>query len=507
MKKFFVLLGLFIILNISTFYVLLFTPVGNGIVAPIIEENVNKKNIVNLKIEEFNLDTSTLKLVSNINNEKITIDGNINIFDLSVDLKYDVKINNLSNFAKLTKQKLNGKLYTSGTIKGNKQEVYIKGISNIANSNTTYKITLNNFKPQNIDFDISKAKIEEVLFMVNQPQYINGFINSKGNVENVKLDKLDGKIVTKIYEIATNNDIIKEKINLYLSEIVGIRTTINTNLKPFKIENNADIYTTIGNLFLKDTNINLKDNSISSNYLLKIDDLNNLKDFTKKALNGKLVLTGDIIKSKKLIVSGNSKILNGHVKFNMIDNDIKVNMSNIEIEELTNMLMYPSVFNSKANLDINFNLKNKNGNIKANLINGHFVNNHFSSLINTFTKFDITKEIYQNVLFDSKINNNIINSNLTMNSSLTTININNSILDTKEKIINSTVDVKIKDTNLKIDVNGEIYSPKISVNTNEVIKEKIKRKAKEKITNDLGKKIDEKLGNDIGSNILKSFFE
>jgi len=76
LKKFFIFLILFIILNISTVYLLLFTSVGNDIVSPIIEKKVNEQGIVNFKLKEFILTTDSIKFIANIDEvSNIEIDG------------------------------------------------------------------------------------------------------------------------------------------------------------------------------------------------------------------------------------------------------------------------------------------------------------------------------------------------------------------------------------------------------------------------------------------------
>jgi hypothetical protein len=508
MKKFIGFLILFIILNISTFYVLLFTSFGNGIVAPIIEENVNKKNLVDLKIDEFILRMDRIELNSTINNgSKLSINGDINIFDMFVDLKYDLKVDDLSKYQKLTKEKLNGEFFTHGTIKGDKNLVEVLGFSDFLDSDSSYNISLKNFKLDLIDFNIKNLEIEKLLFLVNQPRYADGKIDINGKIKNVNIPTLNGKIVTKIYEGHIVNDLINQNFDLELNDKIDFNSTITTHLNPYKVDSSIDFYTTVANIFVKSATVNLKDKSINSDYILKIDDLSKLKDITKQELNGKIVLSGDILKSKDLIVSGKSDIFGGNLKFNLFNDDFKANLINIEALQLTQMLSYPEVFDSKASFNIAYNIKDKSGDIKANLLNGHFVENEFSALINNFAKFDITREVYKQVSFDSHIQDNSINSKLIMNSNNTIIDIKKSIIDLETKNIDTNIDVFVNKVKLIFNITGKTDNPKVSLDTTKVIKNKLKEKAKEKITNDLGKKIDEKLGNSIGSDLIKSIFE
>lgn len=106
MKKLFIGLGLFIVLNISTAYFFLFTSFGNGLVSSFIETKVNEKGVVNFKFDEFVLSLDTLSIKANIDTtSNIQIAGDISPFSLKFDLKYWVNITDLSKLEKFVNQK------------------------------------------------------------------------------------------------------------------------------------------------------------------------------------------------------------------------------------------------------------------------------------------------------------------------------------------------------------------------------------------------------------------
>lgn len=132
MKKLFIGIGLFIILNISTAYFFLFTSFGNGLVSSFIETKVNEKGVVNFKFDEFVLSLDTLSIKANIDTtSNIQIAGDISPFSLKFDLKYWVNITDLSKLEKFVNQKLNGGFKTNGEIKGNKDLLLINGVTDL----------------------------------------------------------------------------------------------------------------------------------------------------------------------------------------------------------------------------------------------------------------------------------------------------------------------------------------------------------------------------------------
>ena len=70
------------------------------------------------------------------------------------------------------------------------------------------------------------------------------------------------------------------------------------------------------------------------------------------------------------------------------------------------MMFNPEIFDSKGNFNLEYKSITKKGVIKANLLNGHFLQNNFSILVNQLVKFDLTKEIYERVDIFSEINQN-----------------------------------------------------------------------------------------------------
>ena len=98
MKKFFISLTILIIFIIGGIYGVLFTKPGNGFVASYIESKVNdEQNDVQLKVNDFTLTFNTISFNATINdNSDINIVGDLEIFKKKLDLKYDIKINELS---------------------------------------------------------------------------------------------------------------------------------------------------------------------------------------------------------------------------------------------------------------------------------------------------------------------------------------------------------------------------------------------------------------------------
>jgi hypothetical protein len=688
MKKLFFGLTLFIIATIGTIYGVLFTKTGNDIIASYIENKVNtEQSDVKLKVNKFELTFNTITFNATIDdNSNIDVIGDLQLFKKVVDLKYNIKIKELSNLENLINQKLNGPFNTSGIFKGNERAALIEGISDIASSETTYKINLINFEPSDINFLVKNAKITDLLNLVNQPNYASGNIDIKGDIKNARANYLDGTIITNINNGKLINDVINKELNQNIASRIGFKSDINAKLIGDKIELKSDLITSLADVFasksiinlntnkitsdykidvknlsklqgvigtklngkfildgnlvfengnlkidgksnifesntsydfkllnssLQDVNFkienakidkllhmlnepiyavgdlkvqgnipnanlntldgkinttiengklinevintvfkqnfkknvsfsgdldtklssnkaltkakidtsianlttnelvfNFKDSSLISDYLLSVPSLEKLKDFTGAKLRGSLDISGDLSKkSGALVVNGNSDVIGGKLNFNLKNDDLKATLKDAQIKQLTHMLYYPEVFNSKTDLNLDYNLLLNKGKLSGNLLNGHFLPNDFSALVNQLAKFDLTREVYETVKINSDINNMVLSSVINMKSANTTIDVTNSVLDLNKDTIDAIVKGKIKTTDFGVNIKGSISKPKISLDTKGLIENQINKqldKNQDKIKEKLDKVLKGKLGEEGSEKLLNN---
>ena len=502
MKKLFFGLTFLIILIIGGVYALLFTSTGNSIVASKIEDTANEQKGVNFVVNKFVLTTSKLEFDATVNNNSnINISGDLALLAKTVDLNYDINIKDLSKLQQFTGQKLNGSFNTKGTLKGNQELAVLKGFTSIFASDTNYDIKLVDFKPQDISLDMKKARIDKILFLVNQPVYARGLVDIDAKIDNANISTLSGTVKTDIKNGLVQNAIVNKAFNLKLNSPLRFNGEVNTNLEPYKAVSKVDFYTTMANLFAKTAQVDLKDNIVTSDYKVSVKDLSKLYDLTQTKMRGSVEVNGNIKKDKDLLVNGTSNLLDGKLDFKLLNNDFTASLNEIEVLKVLHMLYYPEVFTSKTKLDLDYNLANQVGELKGNLINGQFKKNQYSTIINNFARFDITKEVYEKVDLNSKINKNIIKSTVKMKSNLTTIKVDPSTIDTQKSTIDALVMTDIKGIKFDTKLTGNISSPKVKVDTSKLLKSGVKQKAKEEIE----KQIQDKIGDKAGE-LLKGFF-
>ena len=295
MKKIFLSLSLIIILILGSIYGLLFTKFGNNIVSSYIEEKVNlDQKDVKLKVNDFTLTLNYLNFDAWINdNSKINISGDLSLFKKSVDLKYDIKINDLSTLKNLTRQEFKGPFVTNGIFIGNEEEAIIQGTSDIARSQTRYYFNLEDFEPRNINIQVKNAKIEDLLTLLNKPIYAKGDLNVLADIKNANISNLDGIFVSKISNGKIDNEVMNKEFNQTLASPISFNGEMNALLSPNKAEVKTNLTSSLINIFMDKTVVNLLTNQIDSDYKIDIKNLKKIEGIIAKKLNGEFSTKGN----------------------------------------------------------------------------------------------------------------------------------------------------------------------------------------------------------------------
>jgi hypothetical protein len=441
-----------------------------------------------------------LTSIADIFLDKTIIDlNNKNFFS---DYKIDVK--NLNRLEGVLGRKLNAEFSNIGKVSMENSLISINGNSNIFESTTNYKLELKDFVAQNVDFKIENAKIEKLLHMLNEPVYLIGDFNVKGQIKDSSLDKLNGLIVSKISNAKIINEVVNAVYKQELTDVITFDSTINTSLVPNQAISKVEVLSNIGKLNLEKAIYNLSDKSFNSDYVLNILALEKIKGLTKSDLRGELDLKGEVKSlDKTLFFTGNSNIVGGTLNFNLKNDIFNLKLDNANMKDLLYKMNKPEIFDSKANFDLQYDLAIKKGKLNANLLNGHFLPNDYSNIISQLAKFDLTKEIYETVKIESNINEKQFVSNLNMQSKNTQIQANDAFLDFDKNLIDAKLNTKIKDNNFVITLKGDMKKPNIGLDTKELLKNEVE-KNRDKIEEKLNKVLDEKIKDEKTKDIINN---
>jgi hypothetical protein len=371
-----------------------------------------------------------MKLISNL--ARIDLNGNLDNNYLNAN--YKINVDNLSFLTPIINQKIRGKFKTNGNIKGKIDNLFVKGIANLADGKVDYSTNLNK---KMVTFYVKKIKIDKLLYMIYKPVYSYGFINSKGNLNFAK--NINGKVKLNING-KTNRYVLYKEFN-FTNALISYNLNSNIFIKNSIAFIKSKLNSNVVNVNLPDSKYDINKNIFTTTYKINIPNLDKLYFATHKHLKGKVALIGDVKKDKNLLITGNSKTLGGKVNFKLLNNDFNLKANNLYVVKLMDMLMYPQIFDSTANIDLKYNISTKKGILNANLLNGKFLPNELTSLIISIAHFDLTKEIYKNTTIHSIINDKKLITDLDMKSSLTHIASKKAFIDLNKELILSLIHI------------------------------------------------------------------
>lgn len=440
------------------------------------------------------------EFLSNVGN--INSNGSTAIKTLNTNSTYNVDISDLAPLTPIIGMPLRGEFRTNGKIVGGAKWINVDGSSDIADSATTYSLSLENYStPKDVILKIKNLKVEKLLYMLVQPIYANGVLNANADLKNISSGingdynhtingVIDGKVVNSEFDMAMPNTGYKHNANIKFTNGIG--------------KLNADLITDMANLNVKEALINLDSLGVNAPYIINIKDLKKLAFITSKKLKGSLVANGDVVWTPtSLRGSMKSDLFGGNLDVELNNNLVSATIKNMNSLGVLDMLQYPKIFDSAINGALKYDRQTQRGNMEFILSRGSFSNNKLMSILEKTLKFNGTKEVYDSIKLDGSINKRLVTANLKMLSNNTSITSNNATLNLDNDIINANLLLKVQKYELNGILSGKATDPSLKVDTSKLGKnivdnliqnpkvqdeiQKIEDRAKDAINKGLGK--------------------
>ncbi|WP_353663171.1 hypothetical protein [Hydrogenimonas sp. SS33] len=498
--KYVVSIVVILLLLLGAAYGLLFTSPGNNILKPIIEKKIAAQVPLPTKLETFLLRPDRFDVALQIGKDtRIKAKGTMNLLSRSVDADYLVDIHELANLQKLIGRKLNGPFHTKGTIKGDQKLLHIDGVSDVAGSAADYHLALRDFEPENLKAKVAHLHIDKLLHMVDQPVYAQGLVDVTADIPSLDMDHLKGDVVTVISKGLVHPAPVKKDFNLSIPAHFDFHGNVKTRLAGTKAVSNVDFVTAVASLKSKSLVYNLKDGSLGTDYRLHVPNLDKLYFVTNQHMKGKITVTGDVKVAKNgVMATAHSDTLGGAVDALFKNGKLNATIKNIQTVALTDMLLYPHIFDSKANMKLDYDTVKQLGEMHAELLNGQILPNKMTFMLQQLANFDITREVYERTTLDTKIVKKVLHSDLHMKSRLTELTSKDGLIDLSKNYIDTTINVKLKKMEIPVTIVGDLNAPKIKIDKNALLKSK----AKEEIE----KRLPENIKNSPAGGLIKKFF-
>lgn len=453
-----------------------------------------------------NFDGTNIKhkfeLLSNVGNINST--GSTIIKTLRTNSTYDVDMSDLSLLTPIVGMPLRGEFRTDGKIVGDSKWMNVDGKSDVADSVTTYSLSLENYtSPKDAVLKIKNLKIEKILYMLVQPIYSNGLLNANANLAGIS-SSINGDYSHTING-TINGKVVKSKFDMNMPN-TNYNHQANINFTNGSGKLNLDFISDIVSLNVKDALVNIDSLGFNAPYTIDIKDLKKLAFVTSKELKGSLSAYGDVVWTPvSLRGSMKSDLFGGKLDAELNNNLISATIKDVNSLGVLDMLQYPKIFDSAINGALKYDRQTQIGNMDFILSKGSFTENKLMSILEKTLKFDGTKEVYNNIKIDGKINKSLVTANLNMQSNNTSITSNEATLNLDSNDINAKLLLKVQKYNLAGTLSGKATNPSISIDTSKLGKDIINNVIKSPKVQEKVQKIEDKTKDAINKGLNKLF--
>jgi len=376
--KFFAWIGAIIATLVLTLYIVAFTPLGNGLLKPMVEAKIQEATQTQSKLETFLLTMSDFEVVLSLSEgNRITAKGAYSLFSRSFDVDYVLDLKNLQALESFAGQPLRGALFSDGEVKGDMALMRIDGKSTIAQSQTSYSVTLADLNPTSIIATIKGAKLASLLQMTAKNPYATADVDMDINFKSIKTGALDGAVVLKTKDGKLDPKYMLSDFNVTIPN-TSFAMNLDATLQGSDINFKGEL---LSNLFKITSAGSVTPQTLKTDvtYALSVQDLEVLKPLTGADVRGALNLNGSVKGDKeRLVVQGVSDLASSSTVFEATLKELqplsfRAKVANLNVAKLLYMLKQPhytdGLFSMKADIS-DMNPKNLSGQVVTSLTKG-----------------------------------------------------------------------------------------------------------------------------------------
>ena len=330
----FIFLAIFGVLS----YFTLFTSMGNRVLKPLIENELRERTHLDLYVQDFTLNQKSVQLLVEIDKKsRIKIYGDISLLKGDMDLKYEASFKEL----KFSTFSLRDEFESEGTIKGDYTFLQIEGFSDIAESQSDYKIEIDNLKDYSFNVKVREAILEEILYALNLAPIANADVDMDVNIQK-RGEKIFGDYNISANHGKVNTQLIRKEFDKEVPRTL-FSFAVDANISNRIISNRVLFNSTLASVKAKNLQLNPKTLELESDYELEVQDLRKLYFVTSKDLRGKFSAKGRVHKAKEFNATLTSKVANGVLQVQLENNKLHANFDNGSSLEFLHMLNYPKL--------------------------------------------------------------------------------------------------------------------------------------------------------------------
>ena len=411
----------------------------------------------------------------------------------------------LSKLIFLTKQKLNGKLVVDGKLIAKKDAFNIQGNTKSLGGATSF-----NFNGKKLNVDMQNTDIAKLLHFIEEKPYATGKLMAEVKLTDLK--NLKGTFIIKTREAKTVNQTLKKALNLDFKKAISFSLKSEGDIVSDLVTLQSTLDSDIFNYRSDNMNYKIKDDILSSTYLLDIPKLSKLNAIAGKPLKGSLAINGQMNYHNTLEITGLSKSLGGDIDFRLKNKKLTTKMNNVSVEKLMHVLAYPQIFKALLRGDFKYDLATRQGTLSSKLDKTQLLNNQLTQLIKKIRGLDLTKERYSQTHFNAIFDKDIIQIDFKAKSKKVLLEIPSGHLNKATNRIDANYKINIEEKDVGGKIEGNIAKPNITIDSSSFIQDRVMNAIKdnipEKTLKDLGlDKIEVDAIKDTVKNLLGNLFK
>lgn len=461
---------LFLALFIFTVYVLLFTSIGNALTAPIIERQLCRNLHMPVSLTTFILrfDHFQLAVDDRGGSNHVEAEGNFSLPKQRLNGRYTIGLHDLSTLQPLTQQPLQGALMSHGFIKGAFRSLDLTGVSDIAQSQTQYRMRLINFAPATITASIEEVQIAKLLAMGVQPRYGDGELFVDLNLSRMHPGATEGNIRLKVRNGRINRDVTARFFALPRFQGASFALNATTTIQNSHALSNLTLASTLLSLKANPIHYDLDTGTVTAHYKTKVPDLSGLNFLSKKPLRGEATVQGDLHYNKTLLLHGQSQSFGGNIIATVEDRKLHADLQEVNTLKVLDALGYPAMFDAAMNGSVDYAFGTGRGRLRATLLQGRFTRNNAFDLARQYAGIDLYVERFKGTT-EARIDKAMINADLTLRSNHTLLKSEGARINNSTNRIDAKLHLDANHNPLDLHLKGDLNHPAVSVDASELI--------------------------------------
>jgi hypothetical protein len=333
------------------------------------------------------------------------------------------------------------------------------------------------------NLDAVGMHLEKVLALSGLPYYLKGDIDASVKIRN--LLTMDGSFSLKGEHLVTQPEAMRK----LLGKPAKMTLSVDAKgvLKQHKAYADAVVRLPLGLFTIRKIVSNLQKGTLQARYHAKIPDLAKLSEISDMKLFGTLILDGEIKRYQTLQITGETGSLGGKVMYRLDGDLFLTDIKGVPLTGILKLTGNPESFLGSVTGQVRYDIKKAVGTASLRIASFQIKPSTLTEILKPVLGKDPARIIFDNTRFDAKIDKGHIAYTLKAKGTYSAIEIMEGRLDTVTKRQSGRLKFVYGKYTVYGKIGGTTDDPKITLDTEAIVKEKLQKKLQNKIEKKWGK--------------------